>query len=49
MRLPFLLITYAAASSAKPPLCVAVVACSMHYRDIFDNWATQLGNLGLGQ
>ena len=47
MRLPFLLITYAAAISAAPPLTVAVVACSMHYRDFFDNWAAQLGNLGL--
>ena len=48
MRLPLLLlITYAAAISAAPPLCVAVVACSMHYRDFFDNWAAQLGNLGL--
>ena len=47
MRLPFLLITYATAISAAPPLCVAVVACSMHYRDFFDNWAAQLGNLGL--
>ena len=53
MRLPpikrLLLITLAAATSAKPPLCVAVVACSMHYRDFFDNWAAQLGNLGLEQ
>ena len=34
-------------AAASPPLCVAVVACSMHYRDFFDNWAAQLGNLGL--
>ena len=42
-----LLITLAAAITAKPPLCVAVVACSMHYRDFFDNWAAQLSKLEL--
>ena len=42
-----LLLLSLGAAAASPPLCVAVVACSMHYRDFFDNWAAQLGNLGL--
>ena len=42
-----LLLLSLGAAAASPPLCVAVVACSMHYRDFFDNWAAQLSNLGL--
>ena len=42
-----LLLIGLAAATAQPPLCVAVVACSMHYRDFFDNWAAQLAKLRL--
>ena len=42
-----LLLIGLAAAAAQPPLCVAVVGCSMHYRDFFDNWAAQLAKLRL--